>query len=182
VVEDFVRGQTKNKGAKFVMEFVLDSANKIDPRLAKFELPVGITKGARRDGFSRLTDLVITQGNRTINFEFKANSKVAVSFLFRDQKKLLQLVKDVKMLGRENIKWVFDSRDVSRSFVYKQFKNAIKSDPVLAREFGDAEKLEKALDDLIVMFPPEPGRLGLPASAPVKAAGAATDESKKGSK
>jgi hypothetical protein len=182
VVEDFVRGQTKNKGAKFLMEFVTDSANKIDPRLTKFELPVGITKGARGDRASRLTDLVITQGNRTINLEFKAYSKVAVSLIFRDQKKLLQLVKDVKMLGRENIKWVFDSRDVSRSFVYKQFKNAIKSDPVLAREFGDAEKLEKALDDLIVMFPPEPGRLGLPASAPVKAAGAATDESKKGSK
>jgi hypothetical protein len=50
VVGDFARGQTKNKGAKFVMEFVTDSANKIDPRLAKFEQPVGITKGRLRGG------------------------------------------------------------------------------------------------------------------------------------
>ncbi len=58
----------------------------------------------------------------------------------------------------------------------KQFERAIWGDAVLAKEFGEGNKLEKALDDLIVMFPPEPGRLAIPASAPVKAAGAAAGE------
>jgi hypothetical protein len=77
------------------------------------------------------------------------------------------------MFGRENIRWVFDSREVSKAFVYKKFSQAIKSDALLAKEFGDGTKLERALDELIIMYPPVPELPRVPFSAPVKATGAA---------
>lgn len=183
VLKDAIGGGNKKKGALFVMEFVTDTANKIDPKFVSFELPVGKTRaimrgGVVRDVAARYTDLVITGGDRVLNYEFKAYGKTAVAQMFENRAKVLQLVKDVKMLGRDTIRWVFDSRDVSREFVHKQFERAIKSDVLLAREFRDANKLQAALDDLIVMYPPVPKLPAIPASAPVKAADAAEEREK----
>lgn len=166
IVKDLVRGPSKKKGALFVVDFVTDAANKIDPKLVKFELPAGITKGAARDSASRFTDLVVTEGGRTLNYEFKAYNKTALTLSVQNPKKMVQLVKDVVMFGRTNIRWVFDSRELSRAYVYKQFRQAIKGDAILAREFGDAAKLEKALDELIVIYPPVPKLL--PAAIPLQ--------------
>jgi hypothetical protein len=155
VVKDLLSAAKKKKGAELVIEFVMDAANKIDPRLAKFELPVGITRKARGpEVASRLTDLVVTQGGRTLNYEFKAYSKASLAFWAR--KDPIQMAKDLSMLGRQTMKWVFDSREVSRSYVYKKLKQAIRADALLAKEFGTGAKLEKALDDLVVMYPPVP--------------------------
>jgi hypothetical protein len=64
---------------------------------------------------------------------------------------------------------------VSKEFVYQKFRQAIKNDALLAKEFGDAEKLEQALDNLIVMYPPVPKSPHIPYSGAVKAATADKD-------
>jgi Pre-toxin TG len=174
VVKDVIKPGTKKKGGLFVIEFVTDRANSIDPATVKFELPGGITKTPTREFVARETDLVITIGDKTTNYEFKAYSKAAVAASLQDPKKIAQLVKDVAIFGRRNIRWVYDSREVSKAFVYKKFADAIKSDALLAKEFGEGAKLEQALDQLIIMYPPVPKAPALPYSAPVKAAGAAT--------
>jgi hypothetical protein len=174
VVKDVIKPGTKKKGAMFLIEFVTDSANKIDPATVKFELPGGITKTPTREFVARATDLVITIGDKTTNYEFKAYSKAAVAASLENPQKIIQLVKDVAIFGRQNIRWVYDSRDVSKAFVYKKFTAAIKSDALLAKEFGKGAKLEEALDRLIIMYPPVPRVPPVPYSAPVKAADAAT--------
>ena len=80
------------------------------------------------------------------------------------------------MYGRENIRWVFDAREVSKEFVYQKFRQAIKGDALLAKEFGEGAKLEKALDNLIVMYPPVPKSPHIPYSGAPKVSGADKDE------
>jgi hypothetical protein len=156
VIRDLIGPAKRSKGAKLVVAFVEDSANKIDPLTVAFELPSGITKTATRETAARLTDIVVTVNGKSLNYEFKAYSAASVALFAQNPKKIVQLVKDVKILGRESVRWVFDSREVTREFVVKKFKQAIKSDAILAKEFGDGAKLEKALDELIVMYPPVP--------------------------
>ncbi|HEX6099513.1 MAG TPA: pre-toxin TG domain-containing protein [Thermoanaerobaculia bacterium] len=151
VVKDLAGG-TKRKGAMFLIEFMTDAAHNFDPRVVKFELPAGITKTPTRETAARFTDLVVTEGGRTLNYEFKAYSPAAVNLALGNPKKLIQLVKDVVMFGRGNIRWVFDSRQVSRSYVYSVFRQAIRSDDVLRTQYGAVTN--QALDELIVMYPP----------------------------
>ena len=66
---------------------------------------------------------------------------------------MMQLVKDVAMHGRANIRWVFPSGAVSRSYLYKKFREVIKNDPYLSRQFGDPAKLDQALDELLILYP-----------------------------
>lgn len=176
VVKDVIKSGTKKKGGMLVIEFVMDSANKIDPAAVRFELPAGITKGSRADKVARFTDLVITDGNGTLNYEFKAYAEASVAAALSNPKKLAQLLKDVAMFGRRNIRWVYDSREATREFILKRFKEAIKNDAFLTKEFGEGAQLEQSLDELIVMYPPVPKapRMPIPYSAPVKAAGTAT--------
>jgi hypothetical protein len=176
VLKEALGTGNKRKGARLVIDFVANPVNKIDPKLVNFELPAGITKvrtaKQTADKAARETDLVISTRSGGLNFEFKAYDRLSLTLWARDPKKIIQLVKDVKMLGRENIKWVFDSREVSAEFVYQKFKQAIKSDAVLAKEFGDGSKLHKAIDDLVVMYPPVPRPLPPKPPPPVSLHGA----------
>jgi hypothetical protein len=167
IVKDLVKGDKKKRGALFVIDFVMDSAHRIDPVVTRFEVPVGITKHARAETASRLTDVVTMQGSRVVNYEFKANTKASAMWILGDREKVLQLVKDVVMLKRQNIRWVFDSAEVSREFVYKKFREAIKNDALLAKEFGAGAKLEQALEDMIIMYSP---KLRFPAGLPLQGA------------
>jgi DNA polymerase elongation subunit (family B) len=63
------------------------------------------------------------------------------------------IVKGIEGKKSDRPQWV--SR-VFDQFVRQQFKKAIKSDALLSKHFGDGLKLEKALDELIVMYPPVP--------------------------
>lgn len=164
VVTDLI-GKNKDlrKGAELVVEFVSDAKNGIDPLTVAFEVPAGITKTAKRgERISRFTDLVVTVQGKSLSYEFKAYTKEALARWAQSDKKILQLVKDVAMIGGSSARWVFDSRVLSRDLVYKHLRQAIRSDPVLAKEFGVGWKLDAALDKLVVMYPPVPRATPLP--------------------
>jgi hypothetical protein len=166
VVRDLIGGnQDLRKGAELVVDFVSDGRNAIDPLTVAFEVPAGITKGAKAESISRFTDLVVTVGGKATNYEFKSYKLKTLMLWAQSDKKILQLVKDVKMLGTASVRWVFDSRELSRSLVYKYLRRAIQRDAVLAKEFGGASKIDAALDKLVVMYPPPstplPGLHGL---------------------
>lgn len=153
ILQDLASSARKQKGARFVIDFVMDRANQIDPRFTKFELPAGITKGRAADLASRFVDVVVHQGGRTINYEFKAWTKASLKMAFENPEKLIQLVKDIAMFGREGTRWVFNSAQIARDDVLDIFSKAIRKDPVLASKFP-TWRINKALDDLIVMHPP----------------------------
>ncbi|HEX7151615.1 MAG TPA: pre-toxin TG domain-containing protein [Thermoanaerobaculia bacterium] len=154
IVEDLAKGATKKKGALFIIDFVNDAKNKIDPKLAMFEMDVGITKSPLRDRSARVTDLVVTQGGRALNYEFKAYSMASLNKALADPQKILQLVKDVAIHGRRNIKWVFDSAEISESYLHKKFTAIINADPFLKSRFsGKADELEAMLDELLILYP-----------------------------
>jgi len=73
-----------------------------------------------------------------------------------------------RRFGGLSVRWVFDSRQLSRSFVYEHLRQAIRRDPVLAEELGAGAKLDAALDKLVIMYappvpvgPPLPGLHGV---------------------
>jgi hypothetical protein len=161
LVKDLVVSKGKRDGALFVMRYALA---KVDPKLAKFELGVGITRGARGTEFvARKVDIVVS-ADRTlrhgdaISYELKSwtretLAKFAEPAVKGKEAPIFQLVKDTAIHERTHTRWVLDSAKISKDEVKTIFKRAIAQDSYLSAKWPTGDALDIALEQLIETFP-----------------------------